>query len=241
MPHFKSTGNPGRYTPHKYQLYIGEFVYGGIDGSITTFAVVAGAAGAGLHSSVVIILGLANLIADGFSMSVGSYLSGKSKLQNYQRHKESEYWEVENIPQEGEEEVRKIFRDKGFSGDLLEKAVAKVISDKDVWVNMMMKEELEMIPDPLSPLRKGLTTFFSFMAIGAIPLLIYLLDYIRPVNSDLFIISAVLTGFTFLLIGWLKTYVTQTSAIRGMAETFFLGFSAAALAYWVGDLLESII
>ena len=61
----------------KFHDYLGEFVYGALDGSVTTFAVVAGAAGAGLSPAVVIILGFANLFADGFSMSVGSYLSAK--------------------------------------------------------------------------------------------------------------------------------------------------------------------
>ena len=76
----------------KWQDYIGEFVYGGIDGSVTTFAVVAGSAGAGLDSSVIIILGFANLLADGFAMSVGSYLSNKSEKENYEKHRQIEYW-----------------------------------------------------------------------------------------------------------------------------------------------------
>lgn len=83
----------------KWNDYIGEFVYGGIDGSVTTFAVVAGAAGANLDSSVVIILGFANLIADGFAMSVGSYLSNKSELERFEKHEQVEYWEVEHLPE----------------------------------------------------------------------------------------------------------------------------------------------
>ena len=63
------------------ESYLGEFVYGAIDGSVTTFAVVAGATGADLSPSVVIILGFANLFADGFSMATGNYLSTKTKLQ----------------------------------------------------------------------------------------------------------------------------------------------------------------
>ncbi len=82
----------------KYQDYLDEFVYRGIDGSVTTFAVVAGATGAGLDSEVVIILGFANLIADGFSMSVGSYLSKKTKNELYKKHKNIEYWEIEHLP-----------------------------------------------------------------------------------------------------------------------------------------------
>jgi len=63
----------------RIQTYLGEFVYGGIDGIVTTFAVVAAAVGAGLESSVIIILGLANLLADGFSMGISAYLAQKSE------------------------------------------------------------------------------------------------------------------------------------------------------------------
>src|SRR6478609_4089823 len=77
--------------------YIGEFVYGGIDGAVTTFAVVAGATGADLEISVVIILGFANLIADGFSMSVGNFFSTKAERDSYDKHKAIEYWEIEHL------------------------------------------------------------------------------------------------------------------------------------------------
>jgi VIT1/CCC1 family predicted Fe2+/Mn2+ transporter len=100
---------------NNFQDYLGEFVYGGIDGSVTTFAVVAGSAGAALNSEVVIILGFANLIADGFAMSVGSYLSTKSEKENYNKHKKIEYWEVDNLPDKEKEEIRDIYRAKGFS------------------------------------------------------------------------------------------------------------------------------
>ena len=92
----------------KFQDYLGEFVYGGIDGSITTFAVVAGAVGAGLDSSVIIILGFANLFADGFAMSIGAFLAAKSEKENYEKHKKIEYWEVDNLPEKEKEEIRDI-------------------------------------------------------------------------------------------------------------------------------------
>lgn len=125
--------------------YIGEFVYGGIDGIITTFAVVAGAEGASLGISVVIILGVANLIADGFSMSVGNFFSTKTEIDTYHRHRQTEYWEVENLREAEVEEIRQIYRAKGFQGTLLEQVVEVITADKDVWVDTMMKEELEMV------------------------------------------------------------------------------------------------
>lgn len=70
----------------KIYLYLGEFVYGGIDGTITTFAVVAGSVGAGLNTNVIVILGFANLLADGFAMSIGAYLSANSERDKNKDH-----------------------------------------------------------------------------------------------------------------------------------------------------------
>lgn len=225
----------------RFSDYLGEFVYGGIDGSVTTFAVVAGAAGAGLSSQVVIILGFANLIADGFAMSVGSYLSKKSEQQNFDKHKKVEYWEVEHLPEKEKEEIREIYRNKGFEGELLEQVVATITADKDRWVDVMMKEELEMMEEQRSPLTMGAVTFASFVSIGLIPLLIYVYDYVSPLHTNLFFISTAMTSAAFLFIGWLKTYVTQTSRWKGMLETLALGSAAAALSYVVGNWLEKLV
>jgi VIT1/CCC1 family predicted Fe2+/Mn2+ transporter len=226
---------------HRFQDYLGEFVYGGIDGSVTTFAVVAGAAGANLDSAVVIILGFANLIADGFSMSIGSYLSTKSQREQYEKHKNIEYWEVEHLPEKEEQEIRDIYQAKGFEGELLEAVVKKITEDKHRWVDVMMKEELEMAEENKSPWTMGLVTFLSFLTMGFIPLLIYVWDFIYPVQRDLFFISSVLTGICFLGIGWLKSLVNETSRIRSIMETLLLGGAAAVLSYLVGSFLESLI
>lgn len=225
----------------RFQDYLGEFVYGGIDGSVTTFAVVSGSAGAQLESSIIIILGFANLIADGFAMSIGSYLSTKSEKENYLKHKSIEYWEVENLPDKEREEIREIYAAKGFEGELLEKVVDVITEDKDRWVDIMMKEELEMAEETKSPVKMGAITFLSFLMLGFIPLLIYVIDYFRPLQSDLFLISSVLTGCCFIGIGFLKSAVTETKKLRGVLETLVLGGAAATLSYYVGYFLEKLI
>lgn len=222
------------------QDYLGEFVYGGIDGSITTFAVVAGASGANLPSSVVIILGFANLIADGFSMSVGSYLSKKSERENYEKHKKLEYWEVDHLPEIEREEIREIYRNKGFEGELLEQIVEKITEDKDRWVDVMMKEELEMLPETKSPLGMALMTFVSFVLIGFVPLAVYVWDYVFTLKANLFFISCIFTFLAFAGIGWLKSYATQSGTWKSIAETVALGAIAAGLAYSVGVVLEGL-
>jgi len=225
----------------KLQEYLGEFVYGGMDGSITTFAVVAGAEGANLSSSVVIIMGFANLLADGFAMSVGSYLSAKSEKDNYDMHKRTEYWEVENIPEAEREEIREIYKEHGFEGELLEKVVKVITADKDRWVNVMMKHELGMIPSGKSPFTTGAATFFSFILVGLIPLLSYITDFIQPLDINLFLVSSLLTTLAFLIIGYVKTNVTQTSRLKGIVETLALGVIAALVAYYVGYSIERIL
>lgn len=225
----------------RVQEYLGEFVYGGIDGSVTTFAVVAGATGANLESSIVIILGFANLIADGFAMSVGSYLSTKSEKQKYEKHKSIEYWEVDNIPESEKEEIREIYAAKGFKGELLDKVVEVITEDKDRWVDVMMKEELEMAKESKSPIKMGAVTFGSFVLLGLIPLVVYVIDYINPVTYDLFIVSSVLTGMCFIGIGYLKSVVTNTHIIKSIQETILLGGAAAILSYFIGDFIEKLI
>ena len=219
--------------------YIAEFVYGGIDGAITTFAVVAGATGAGLDTSVVVILGFANLIADGFSMSVGNYFSSKAEKDNYKKHKALEYWEIENLREKEIEEVREIYEKKGFKGELLEQVVSVIISNKEVWVDTMMKEELEMIDNNKTPVSSATMTFFSFLVIGFIPILAYVFQPLVGIpTEDLFLYSSILTGFGLAIVGYFKSIVTEKSKIIGIAETLLLGGIAAALSYVVGNVLE---
>ena len=225
----------------RYDKYLGPFVYGGIDGCVTTFAVVAGAVGAGLESSVIIILGFANLLADGFSMSIGAYLSSKSERSYYHKQKQIEYWEVENLPEKEKEEIRDIYREKGFEGETLEKIVTVITADKERWVNVMMKEELGMTLEEKSPIKIGVVTYVSFILIGLIPLTVYVWDYLSPTGQNLFLLSSLLTAIGFIIIGVLKSYITQSSILRGMAETLLLGAIAASVAYYVGDWLEKLV
>jgi VIT1/CCC1 family predicted Fe2+/Mn2+ transporter len=226
---------------NRYEAYLGEFVYGGIDGCVTTFAVVAGAVGAALDSSVIIILGFANLLADGFAMSVGAYLSNRTEQDNYKKHEEVEYWEVDHLPEKEKEEVREIYREKGFEGVLLEQVVEVISADKDRWVNVMMKEELGMMKDERSPIVLAAVTYMSFITIGLIPLLLYVWDFFSPIGEGIFFYTSLLTGLGFVIIGILKTYVTQTSIWKGVLGTLLLGGIAAAVSYYVGFFLERII
>ena len=237
----ESPHGPRGRTP-SLQDYLGEFVYGGTDGSISTFAVVAGASGAELSPAVIIILGFANLFADGLSMSIGAYLSHQSEKDNYEKHRRIEHWEVEHLPDEERAEVRDIYRAMGFEGTLLEQVTDQITANRDRWVDVMMKEELGMIEESRSSLAIGGATFVSFILVGFIPLLIYVYDYATgTVSPHAFLIASILTSLAFVGIGWMKATVTQTSRTRAVLETLVLGGTAATLAYCVGDVLEKLI
>lgn len=225
----------------KFQEYLAEFVYGGIDGSVTTFAVVAGSVGAGLDSTVIIILGFANLFADGFAMSIGAYLSSKTDVDNYEKHKAIEYWEVENVPEKEKDEIREIFQRKGFKGKLLEDVVETITADKDRWVDVMMKEELGLIEENKSPFKIGLITFLSFLLLGFIPLIVYVLDIVINISGNLLIWSTSLTFFSFGLIGYLKGVVNGKNRFISVFTTLLMGAAAALVAYYVGDFLQKIV
>lgn len=225
-----------------FNRYQTEFIYGGIDGSVTTFAVVAGATGAKFGTEVIIILGLANLLADGLSMSIGSYLSAKAEVNYFQKHKENEYWSVRNKPEEETEEIRKIYERKGFKGETLEEIVKVITSNQHIWVEEMMKDELKMMEAAKQPLQKGIATYLSFIAVGMIPLTVYLIDLLLPQNRlPLFFISCFLTFSAFLFIGYLKSHLNHVNRIKGVAETLLLGGVAALVAYFAGSALEHLI
>lgn len=166
----------------KYKKYLPQFVYGGIDGIVTTFAVVAGSMGAGLSTRTIIILGFANLFADGFSMSVGSYLSKETEL--------------------------------------------------DLAKNNNKKEAL----------REAIATFISFLSIGFIPMILFILPFSQSLSNNVkFIVTAIFTFIAFIFIGFLKSKISNKTVRKGILETVSLGTIAAFLAYFAGVILENLL
>jgi VIT1/CCC1 family predicted Fe2+/Mn2+ transporter len=225
---------------NQLEAYLGEFVYGGIDGCVTTFAVVAGAVGAGLDSAIIIILGFANLLADGFAMSIGAYLSTKTEHDNFEKYVRNESIKVEQNAADERQKIRAIYSAKGFDGQLLEEVVQIITGDKRQWVDDIMRNEFGAMERNKSPITIGFVTYVSFLSIGLIPLLIYVLDYFRPLQADLFLYASLLTAVGFILIGWMKANVNEKSKIKSIAETLALGIVAASVSYFVGDLLENL-
>ncbi|MDL5047633.1 VIT1/CCC1 transporter family protein [Oscillatoria amoena NRMC-F 0135] len=225
----------------KAEKYLPEMVYGSIDGIVTTFAVVAGSAGAGLGIQIVLILGVANLLADGLSMSIGAFLSKKSERDNYNKHLKVEEWEIDNMPDMERKEVEDIYRAKGFEGAELEMVVDRITANRQVWLETMMHDELGLMKEDKSPFKAGLFTFMAFVIAGAIPLVSYVATLLNKVEASPFFVSALFTFIAFVLIGAAKNFVTQAGYVRSIAETVGLGVIAALTAYALGDLLERAI
>lgn len=221
--------------------YLRDFIYGAIDGIVTTFAVVAGVAGAGLEDRVVIILGAANLIADGFSMSVSNLLGSRAALQQRERASSEEKRHIRLIPEGEREEVRQIYAAKGLEGQTLEAVVEALTSDRDVWVKTMLTEELGYAPGERSPARSAAITFVAFVAFGSLPLLVFVAQSVAGIDLDApFAWSAVLTAVAFFAVGTLKSRFVEQAWWKAGSETLVLGGAAALLAYVVGLALQNV-
>ncbi len=216
--------------------YVRDWVYGGIDGAITTFAIVAGVVGAALSSKVIVILGLANLLADGFSMAASNYSGTKAEVDDYVRLREIERKHIARTPEGEREEVRQILSAKGLSGEALEEAVAAITSSEETWIETMLTEEYGLSRVQRAPLLSGASTFAAFLLCGAVPLLPYLLGV-----DGAFLFAVVMTAAVFFVIGALKARWSLSSWWASGLETLSVGLLAAGASFAVGYLLRDLV
>ncbi len=216
--------------------YLRDWIYGGIDGSVTTFAVVTGVVGAQLSPIVIVIMGFANLMADGFSMAASNFLGTKAEHDDFRRLEAIEYRHIELAPDGEREEVRQIFARKGFEGVDLDRVTELITSDRERWVRTMLSDEYGLPLEARSPWLAAATTFSAFVICGLAPLIPFLLG----VQSALRL-SIILTGAVFLTIGSIKSRWSTVLWWRSALSTLFVGGIAAGLAYLVGLLLKNIV
>lgn len=219
--------------------YLGDAVLGALDGCVTTFAVVAGATGGALAPLVVIILGFANLIADGFSMAVGNYHATRSHNEHVDKVRRDETRHIEQVPEGEREEIRQIFANKGFKGETLEEVVDTITANRELWLDTMLTEEHGLRLEGPNPYKAAVVTFLAFGVVGLVPLLPYLIPALEP--KTMFQASCVVTAGAFFAIGWLKGGRLEQPRVRSAVETLLTGGAAAVLAYIVGHLLRSWI
>ncbi len=222
--------------------YLREIVYGGNDGIVTTFAVVAGFAGASVAPSsspipmvTVLIFGLANLFADAFSMALGSFLSLRADQDVYRNEKSKEAHEIATDTESEFEETIEILRSKNFTRADATTMATLYRKNPSYWAEFMMKDELQMTnPESEKPHHIALATFFAFIVFGFIPLS----PYFIPMHYNMFTLSIIFTVLALLLLGMVRAYVTQRTAWRAVTETLFVGGISASVAYFVGTFFR---
>lgn len=221
--------------------YMGDAVLGAVDGAITTFAIVTGVVGAELSSSIVLILGVANLLADGFSMAVSNFLGTRTHAEAVAKRRTEEEWQIDVIPEGETAEVREIFHQKGFEGEVLDHIVEVITSDRELWVNTMLQDEHGLQLEGPSARKAGVVTFVAFAAAGAMPLLSFAVAAIFDISiGNEFLWSALITGATFFVVGAMKSRFVETHWLRSGIETLLVGGVAAALAFGVGFGLRGL-
>lgn len=211
------------------------FSHDGIDGIVTTFAIVAGVKVAELSKATFSILGLSNIIADGLSMAVSNYLG--TKAQNDQRRLISEYEsaQIDADPEGEKEEIKQIFIAKDFTDHLLDEAVLLVTKNRKQWVNTMLHEEYGPPSSETNPLKAGLNTFISFLLFGLIPLIPYLFE----LQQD-FTVNIIFTGVAFFILGSIKSKWSLEAAWVSGFKTLLHGPLAASFAFIIGWLLRGL-
>jgi len=225
------------------QTYLKEIVYGGNDGIVTTFAVVAGFSGASIGGQMgqlsfitVLLFGLANLAADGASMGLGNFLSLRSEQDVYRSKQKKERSLLKNSPEKERLQSLYILEEKGFSKDEAKKILALYEKNDDYYLQFRMNNHLD-IANPLSenPIYTGLATFFSFIIFGFIPLIPYLLSNDA---STAFLYSLTFAFSALIVLGLLRWITTGVSLLRAVGEIVLIGSVAASLAYFVGTFFK---
>ncbi|MEO0630665.1 MAG: VIT1/CCC1 transporter family protein [Planctomycetota bacterium] len=225
----------------KRHSYLSDFIYGGIDGSVTTFAIVSGVAGAGLEPAIIVVLGCANLLGDGFSMAAANLLGVRADWQHMRRIRERELAAIKDRPDEKRGDVERILAAKGLQGGVLDGAADAITADRDRWADCIVREGHGLALEPRSPWRAAAMTFVSFFVIGAVPLVPFGAELAGVAMGSAYSLSTALVAVAMFTVGTLKClFVSQRWWLGGL-ETLAVGGLAAGLAFLVGWLLRGLV
>lgn len=219
-------------------------VYGGLDGIITTFAVVAGATGGELDTSIILILGISNMFADALSMGMGDAISSKAEKEMVLREREREKWELENFPEGEIQEMIELYTERGLTEEKAQIVVNAMSSNKEFFIDQMVTDELGMeLPDINDNVWvDGIITFSSFIFFGIFPLLAYICLNTADIEQDImFVISCCLTAVMLFVLGVVKSkFTTQRWYLAGL-EILGLGSFTAGVSYGIGKIVSEIV
>eukprot|EP01137_Pigoraptor_chileana_P016978 Opistho-2@6151 len=225
--------------------YIKAIVFGGLDGIVTTFAVVVAAVAAGMSRDTLLILGFANLLGDAAAMSVGDYVSGKAENDHAIAEREREKWEMQHKLEEEKEEMRNIYLQKGLSEDQAREIVDLLLENPDVFLDIMMMEELGIMPISAeqAPWKSAAFTFGAFIVFGGVPMLAYICagDYKKEGALDtVFWIAVALFCISLFGLGAYKGVVSNSGWLKSGMIMLINGGITTAGAYFIGDQLSKI-
>jgi len=219
-------------------------IYGVNDGLTATLGVLAGVGGATVNPRVVLIGGLSAMVASGVSMAGGAYLSSKSQREVYEGQLAREAAEIEAMPDLERAELVKIYRSKGLTPAEAKTIVARITSDKKVWLETQAREELGLdVAQFENPVREGVVAGVSTLVGGVIPVLGYLggRALVGATYSGLaaLAITFVLCAVFLFLIGSARSFFTGKAGVRSGLEMLTVGTAVAALTYVVGVLFRA--
>jgi vacuolar iron transporter family protein len=215
-----------------------DIVIGMSDGLTVPFALAAGLSGAVDSTSLIVLAGVAEIAAGSIAMGLGGFLAGKTEQDHYNSELKREYWEVDNLPDKEEEEVRDFFSSLGLSKEVQNNAVAELTKDKDRWVDFMMKYELNLDkPDPKRARKSAFNIGVSYIVGGLVPLSPYF--FVTSTQQGL-IISIIITLICLYVFGFFKSRITGVNPITGGLKIMLIGALAAGVAFGVTRLIEGI-
>ena len=220
--------------------FIKSAVYSGLTGILIMFGIASGALGSNLSNTVVLILGISSLIADGISMGVADYMGTNSKIEFAKAKKEHEEREVNNNPDHEKIQTKGIYIAKGLNESDATVAVETLAKYPKAWVDIIMIEKVGLLDSNQSPLKNGLVSFLSFILLGLIPLLPYVIGAGINNASGLFAASLGLSVVTLFLLGVVKTRFTGKNAVISGLETLFVGACVSSAAFLIGWALEPL-
>jgi len=229
---------PRHIEPHqKESSSIRDFVFGFGDGINTSLGIVAGVGGANVSSSLIILAAIVAMFTGAKAMAVQNYLAVKSQRQVLHSEIEREKWEMENVPGAERREIEDVYKAKGFAGTELENIVNKITSDKKVWLDTMLTEELKLNLEIVgSPLKSAFRMFGAFLIGGILPIIPY---FFSSGYVPLLIAIGASLSASFV-IGAIKSKIANISMLRGGLEMAGLGTGIALIGYGIGSELANI-
>lgn len=223
--------------PHiKESNHIRDIVFGFGDGINTSLGIVAGVGGALITADVVILASLIGMFTGAKAMAVQNYLAVKSQREILESEIKREEFEIQNMPIEERKEIENIYRAKGFEGELLDKIVEKITSNKDIWLKTMLTEELGLNLDILgNPLKGAFVMFGAFLLGGILPILPYFAVKTGIISSITAIgIAIAISVLSSFIVGALKARMAKKNLIKGGIEMAGLGTGIALVGYGIG-------